>query len=389
MKPNRIAALVLALLVPATPAGAQTVTTVVSGIPTNGDVTADAMGNVYLTPENAGTQILKITPGGTVTTYATGFANGRGLAFDASGDTLYAAKFDFPGPIRKVAPDGTRTTFATNLSAPTSVAFGPFGDLYVCGSTLVYKIPPNGVVDTLSTNPIFNRPHGLAVDESGIIYVASAHDGNVYRVEESRGTDVVSHLAWIDGLQQQWACGFMTYHAGSLYITNGDNKVHRIDTTTGAVSDYAGTGAAGGLDGPADQATFSAPNGIWAAPDGTIWVSEWGAQRIRRIDPAPTDVGARPAAKSRVRLAQNRPNPFGPATVIAFELARPGAVELSVHDAAGRIVRTLVSGRRPAGPQNVRWDGRGGDGRPVAAGVYFYRLRSEEGERTRRMTILR
>ena len=380
----------LCLLFPVRPLGAQTVTTIATGIPSNGDVTADAAGNVYVSCENADSVIRKIAPDGTVTTFATAFLNSRGLAFDATGDTLFVAKFNFPGPIRKLDPGGGNTLLAKNLNQPTSVAFGPGGDLYVTAATTVHKIDPAGNVSNVTSDAVLNRPHGLAVDENGMIYVASAHDGNIYRVEETSPTATVTFLAWVDGLQQAWACGFMTYHGGRLYITNGDNKVHCIDTSTGLVTDYAGTGQAGGLDGPADQATFSAPNGIWASPDGTIWVAEWGLQRVRRIDPpAVTGAAALPGTGTGPQLAQNRPNPFTGGTAIAFEIGRPGAVRLQIHDAAGRLVRTLVNGERGAGSHVVRWDGRTQEGTVAAAGIYFYRLRSAEGALTRSLTILR
>ncbi len=70
------------------------------------------------------------------------------------------------------------------------------------------------------------------------------------------------------------------------------------------------------------------------------------------------------------------PNPFRNATRFSFELAHPERVRLEVHDVAGRRVRTLEDGVRGAGPQSIAWDGRDDAGRPVAAGVYYFRLRA-------------
>ncbi len=52
------------------------------------------------------------------------------------------------------------------------------------------------------------------------------------------------------------------------------------------VSTLAGSGAAGFADGPAAQASFVMPFGVAYAPDGTLYVSDAGAQRIRAVDPA-------------------------------------------------------------------------------------------------------
>jgi hypothetical protein len=87
------------------------------------------------------------------------------------------------------------------------------------------------------------------------------------------------------------------------------------------------------------------------------------------------------------RLEQNRPNPFNPATTIAFELPTAGAVELSVYNAAGRRVTTLVNGHAEAGRRAVTWRGIDDEGKPVASGVYFFRL-THEGESTTTKGVL-
>jgi hypothetical protein len=102
------------------------------------------------------------------------------------------------------------------------------------------------------------------------------------------------------------------------------------------------------------------------------------------------DLAARPAVSC---LRQNAPNPFRPSTSIGFSVPSAGDVRLRIFDAAGRLVRTLVDEPRTVGRWAEAWDGRDTAGRPVAAGVYLYRLEaSGEGGRvdeTRKMTLLR
>jgi len=93
-------------------------------------------------------------------------------------------------------------------------------------------------------------------------------------------------------------------------------------------------------------------------------------------------------AAGRVTLQQNQPNPFAPQTRIAFDLARPGRVQLEVMDVAGRLVRVLENRVLPAGGHIATWDGRDAHGHSVAAGTYFYRLRSEGQELSRKMIRL-
>ncbi len=103
-----------------------------------------------------------------------------------------------------------------------------------------------------------------------------------------------------------------------------------------------------------------------------------------------TDVGSEtPGRAPEFGLGQNVPNPFNPATEIAYEIPAAGRVTLEVYDVAGRLVRTLVDADQSAGPHSAVWDGRDGEGRSMATGVYFYRLQSEGLEVTHKMLLLK
>jgi uncharacterized membrane protein len=91
----------------------------------------------------------------------------------------------------------------------------------------------------------------------------------------------------------------------------------------------------------------------------------------------------------RVVLGAPAPNPARTGTSIAYRIATAQDVELTVHDVSGRTVRTLMTGRAPAGDHREWWDGRSEGGTDVVAGVYFIRLRSAGGLRTQRVTIVR
>ncbi len=88
-------------------------------------------------------------------------------------------------------------------------------------------------------------------------------------------------------------------------------------------------------------------------------------------------------------LYQNRPNPARDVTTFKFELAEPGSVSLEVYDLAGRKVRTLYEGRAEAGAKEVVWNVADDAGRPVAPGVYVYRLRTSGGTMSRRLVTTR
>jgi hypothetical protein len=83
-------------------------------------------------------------------------------------------------------------------------------------------------------------------------------------------------------------------------------------------------------------------------------------------------------------LNQNYPNPFNPSTTISFTIDRDGFVSLNVYDVAGRTVGTILNKHMTAGTYEVGFNASG-----LASGVYFYKLRTNEQEMTRKMILLR
>jgi flagellar hook assembly protein FlgD len=89
-------------------------------------------------------------------------------------------------------------------------------------------------------------------------------------------------------------------------------------------------------------------------------------------------------------LAQNFPNPFNPTTTIVFSLKEKGHVELTIFDVRGAVVRRLLRGEVEAGLHaDVQWDGLNDEGKPVASGLYFYRLTASGFTETRKMLLLK
>jgi len=99
-----------------------------------------------------------------------------------------------------------------------------------------------------------------------------------------------------------------------------------------------------------------------------------------------TQVADFPAA---LHLAQNRPNPFNPSTIISFEVPALTSVTLAIFDLAGSHIITLCKGEVSAGVHEVPWLGRDRTGRAVASGIYFYRLQAAGRVLTKGMTLLR
>jgi hypothetical protein len=125
-------------------------------------------------------------------------------------------------------------------------------------------------------------------------------------------------------------------------------------------------------------------------PSGVVQVLTATAadQSLVITESAAVDAAPAPAAP-RTELRLLHPNPFRSSVSVAYSLARPGAVDLAVYDVAGRRVRRLAEGVRPAGEAVIRWDGRDEARAAVGAGVYFVRLRTPDADVTRKTLRLR
>jgi hypothetical protein len=95
------------------------------------------------------------------------------------------------------------------------------------------------------------------------------------------------------------------------------------------------------------------------------------------------------SALAGATLRQNAPNPFNPTTRIAFTLDRPGAVDVSVFDVAGRRVATLYQGHLEAGDHQLTWNGTTDGGQPAPSGQYRYTLKTATGLVSRSMVLVK
>jgi hypothetical protein len=91
-------------------------------------------------------------------------------------------------------------------------------------------------------------------------------------------------------------------------------------------------------------------------------------------------------------LEQNYPNPFSAATEITslrFQLPERQYIEIAVYNVLGEKIATLRTGETAAGRHMLNWNGRDHANRPVAAGLYFYRLSTASTVLTKKLIILR
>lgn len=83
-------------------------------------------------------------------------------------------------------------------------------------------------------------------------------------------------------------------------------------------------------------------------------------------------------------LLPSYPNPFNPVTNIPYRLAEQQQVTLTVFDAAGRRIATLVENEQDAGQYNIPFDASG-----VASGIYFVRFSAGDVLSTQKLTLIK
>ena len=202
-----------------------------------------------------------------------------------------------------------------------------------------------------------------------------------------------------------------------LYVNNSSQRVIYVwdvlhDSLIANKRQFASMTPAGYADGMKVDSLgnlFSAgPLGIWVfAPDGTVLDTilvpgqttncNWGEtdRRTLYITSGNSVYRIRLALTSGIPergeilpdgfyLSPNYPNPFNPSTTIRFALPRQANVTLTVYNALGQHVATLLEGTQSAGIHDVKFDAS-----RIASGMYFYRMQAGDFVHTRRLVLSR
>ncbi|NQV16938.1 MAG: choice-of-anchor D domain-containing protein [Armatimonadetes bacterium] len=88
-------------------------------------------------------------------------------------------------------------------------------------------------------------------------------------------------------------------------------------------------------------------------------------------------------------LIGNYPNPFNPETNISFSLKDAGNVSLEIYNVKGEKVRTLINGHLDAAYHNIIWNGKNEYNQNIASGVYFYKFKTSDYSKIRKMLLIK
>lgn len=145
------------------------------------------------------------------------------------------------------------------------------------------------------------------------------------------------------------------------------------------------TQVAGGslrLGGTIGQPDAGALGGGSLALLGGFWR---GGVAASAVSPVPGGEAARPLA---FHVTGCTPSPFAGETRLRLDLPEPRPVRAAVLDLTGRCVRQLCARTFSGGSHEIRWDGRGDEGRLLPSGVYLVRIEAGGDRATRRLVWL-
>ena len=288
-------------------------------------IAVDSTGSFYVV-EQQRFSIRKVSRDGTITTVAGNNSSSQGgidcpaalacalgnladVAVDAAGnlfitDTTY-------GLIRKVTPAGVMSRFAGEghrgstgdggsallaKLAPEGIAIDQSGNVYVSDSTFhrVRKIATNGIITTIAgngqqgdggdngpaTSAQLDSPGALAVDAAGNLFIAT-----LTRIRKVTPQGTISTVASLN------ASGLAVDVAGNLFVADFNNRRIRKMTPLGTATIEVGTGAiAGGDGGPALSAGIY-PYDVAVDASGNVFISEFNRDTVRQVTYPPTISG--------------------------------------------------------------------------------------------------
>jgi sugar lactone lactonase YvrE len=172
-----------------------------------------------------------------------------------------------------------------------------------CASGISYSAGQQCTVSVLFTPKYPGRRSGAVVVESsggavlGVTFLTGTATGSLSVLIPGRIDTVAGDADWVykagdDGIAATQApiflpTGVVADAAGNIYISDSsNNRIRRVDATTGLISTMAGTGTPGysGDGGLATEAMISNPAGIIIDGAGNLYFADSGNHAIRRID---------------------------------------------------------------------------------------------------------
>ena len=310
-------------------------------------IAVDGAGNLYIADSRTST-VRQVDTAGIITTIAgtgeQGYGGDGGSAVSAQLSAPYRVTVDGSGNlfiadtwnhrVRMVDTRGIITTVAgiggiginnaggysgdgglavdAQLNLLRGIAAGGSGSLYIAdtGNDRIRRVDKAGIITTIAgvgessysgdggpaVSALLNYPTGVAVDDSGILYISDTGNHRIRRVDKAgiittiAGTGEAGYGG--DGGPAVEALlnsprGIALDGAGNVFIADYENsRIRRVDST-GIMTTVAGAGNSGGNSGDGQQALetqLSRTHDVAVDGSGNLYIAVVGDGRIRRMD---------------------------------------------------------------------------------------------------------
>jgi len=191
-----------------------------------------------------------------------------------------------------IALDGSSNVFVSDIAAHRIYKVDSRGQLQlVAGTGGAAFSGDNGPAKQAS----LNSPHDLIFDREGNLIVADSGNHRIRRIDRNGVITTIagdgkagksSYNEPVSPTSLNYPQGLALDASGSLLIADTYNHVVRKLDAKGGMTVFAGTVAGyGGDGGPALQAQFSLPMAVAVGPDGSVYISDAGNSRVRRVSP--------------------------------------------------------------------------------------------------------
>jgi len=197
------------------------------------------------------------------------------------------------------------TGAAASFNYPTGVAVDDSGYVYVAdkANNMIRKISATGVVTTLAggsygfcngigTEASFRLTAGIGIDSSGNLYVADQNNNMIRKITPEglvttlAGNGSIGCVNGIDTIASfRYPYCVAVDDSGNVYVADKYNHLIRKITANRMVSTLAGNGNIGSVNGTGTVASFNGPSGVTLDNSGNLYVVDQENNMIRKITP--------------------------------------------------------------------------------------------------------
>jgi sugar lactone lactonase YvrE len=258
-------------------------------------------------------ELIRLTTLGYVESPAQRYYEPFDLAADDDGNIYFSESIT--GRIFKIAAGSYEnqsppqiTVVAENLQTPSAIAFDPNGNLIVAntGAHTIVRVDlknksislvagqsgVSGDTDGKAAEARFNAPVGIAVNDTGEIFVADTYNDRIRAISPDGIVRTIAggrEPGFADGAGSEarfdTPCGVAVTNEGSLLVADtGNRRIRRVELN-GQVTTLAGNGEAGGRDGALLNSSFNEPIAVAVRDQHSFFVADAGGSvRVVSMD---------------------------------------------------------------------------------------------------------